>query len=378
MMDGGSALTPLKMTLRNLIRRPMRTSLTALGVGVGVVAIVAFSAIVLGLRGSTDASIHMNDAGLLVFQAGIAADILSALDEDDTRRKLAEIPEVRFGLASLWHLLRVEQQPFCLALGLRIEDAEWTEHEDLIAGRYLASNDEVLLGSVLSKLLDKGVGDTIRIGSEPYRVAGVFHTGVVFNDGAIIVSLPRLQQLANKKGQATTFQLYLADDADPYALAERMEARFPEWAVVADVNQYDKVDHGLAMADSLVWAVSFVALVVGSLIVTNTMWMSVLERTREIGVLRAVGWSPGGIVRLIVLEAVGVGVLGLAVGCVLGVVLAETTALMPVTQQFIDPQYDWAPFLRAAVIAVALSALGAVLPAWRASRISPAEALRYE
>lgn len=377
MLDHAIALTPLSMTARNLYRRPMRTSLTALGVGVGVVAIVAFSSIVRGLWGSTDAAIHFNDASLLVFEAGIAADILSSLDEDDTRKKLAEIPEVTFALASLWHLLPIERQPFCLAMGLRIEDME-RRREHMIAGDYIASDDEVLLGSVLSQLLDKDVGDTVSIRSEPYRVAGIFHTDVVFYNGAVVVSLPRLQLLANKVGRVTSFQVSLREDADPHEVAARMEERFPELAVVADVSEYHKVDQGLVMANSMIWAVSFVALVVGSLIVTNTMWMSVLERTREIGVLRAVGWSKGGIVRLIVLESMGVGLLGFMIGCLLGVGLAELTVMLPVTEQFLDPQYDAGLFLLAGVVAVALSVVGAVLPAWRAVRISPAEALRYE
>ncbi|MCH7719664.1 MAG: ABC transporter permease [Planctomycetes bacterium] len=377
MLDRVIALTPLSMTARNLYRRPMRTSLTALGVGVGVVAIVAFSSIVRGLWGSTDAAIHFNDASLLVFEAGIAADILSSLDEDDTRRKLAEIPEVTFSLASLWYLLPIERQPFCLAMGLRIEDME-RRREHLIAGDYIASDDEVLLGSILSGLLDKDVGETVSIRSEPYRVAGIFHTDVVFYNGAIIISLPRLQRLASKVGRVTTFQVSLREDADPHEVAAQMEERFPELAVVADVSEYHKVDQGLVMANSMIWAVSFVALVVGSLIVTNTMWMSVLERTQEIGVLRAVGWSKGGIVGLIVLESMGVGLLGFMIGCLLGVGLAELTAMLPVTEQFLDPQYGAGLFLLAGVIAVALSAVGAVLPAWRAVRISPAEALRYE
>ena len=151
-----------------------------------------------------------------------------------------------------------------------------------------------------------------------------------------------------------------------------------ELAVVADVSEYNKVDQGLVMASSMIWGVSFIALVVGSLIVTNTMWMSVLERTREIGVLRAVGWSKGGIVRLIVLESMGVGLLGFMIGCLLGIGLAELTAILPVTEQFLDPQYDAVLFLLAGVVAVALSVVGAVLPAGRAVRVSPAEALRYE
>ena len=68
---------------------------------------------------------------------------------------------------------------------------------------------------------------------------------------------------------------------------------------IADASEYNKVDQGLEMARGTVWAISFIAIVIGSIIVTNTMWMSVLERTREIGVLRAVGWSRRRVVLMI-------------------------------------------------------------------------------
>ena len=128
----------------------------------------------------------------------------------------------------------------------------------------------------------------------------------------------------------------------------------------------------------MVRAVSLIALIIGSIVITNTMWMTVLERTREIGVLRAVGWSRRRIVFMIILEATGVGVFACAIGCVLGVGLAELTTVLPGSQQFVAPVYDAVPFLLALGVAVSLSVLGALLPAWRAARISPAEALRYE
>jgi putative ABC transport system permease protein len=77
-------------------------------------------------------------------------------------------------------------------------------------------------------------------------------------------------------------------------------------------------------------------------------------------------------------EAAGVGLIGCLLGCPLGVGLAELTTSLPMAEQFFDPVLDAAPFLIALAVAVLLSVLGALLPAWRATRISPAEALHYE
>jgi putative ABC transport system permease protein len=147
---------------------------------------------------------------------------------------------------------------------------------------------------------------------------------------------------------------------------------------VASVSEYSKVDQGLEMAEGIVWTVTFIAVVVGSIIVANTMWMSVLERTREIGVLRAVGWSRRRIVLMIVLEAAGLGLGACFLGSVLGAALAWSTKWLPVSNLFVDPTFDAATFVLALAVALLLSMLGALMPAWRAARILPAEALRYE
>jgi putative ABC transport system permease protein len=373
----GSPLTQLRMTARNLARQPLRTVLTALGVAVGVIAIIAFSTMVRGLWDAVEQTVHLDNADLLVFQAGVAADIFSLLDEDETRAQLTALPEVTSAVGALWHILPVEKQPFCLMLGLRLEDMD-PEWEYLVRGRNPAAEDEIELGTIAQRMLGKDLGDTVLIQGEPYRAVGIFQTGVVFFNSAIVMPLPQLQRLAGKEGRVTVFQVRLRPGTDPAAVVTQIECDHPELAAVSSASQYRKVDQTLEIAQGTIWAISLLAVVIGSLVILNTMWMTVLERTREIGILRAVGWSRRRIVGMVLLEAAGVGLIGYALGCPLGVGLAELMTMLPGSQQFVDPMYDAGPFLLALGIAVLLSVLGALLPAWRAARISPAEALRYE
>jgi putative ABC transport system permease protein len=365
------------MTTRHLYRRPVRTSLTALGVAVGVIAIVAFTTIVRGWWRAANEVIHIDGADLIVFQANVAADLLSVLDEEKAQASLTAVPGVQRAVGSLWHLVRSEGHPFLLALGLRLNVPDYGD-ADLLRGRRPEVDDEVLLGSIAARMLDKDVGDRISIQAEPHRVVGVFQTKVVFLNGGIVLPLRRLQQLAGKQGQVTAFQVYVDPGADPETVARQIEQQCPELVAISGASEYSKVDQGLIMARGMVWAISLIAIVVGSIIVGNTMWTSVLERTREIGVLRAVGWSRRRIVFMIVTEAVGVGLVAVVVGCPLGVGLAKITTLLPVAEQFIEPALDLGAFLLALGVAVGLSVLGALIPSWRAARISPAEALRYE
>ncbi|UCG16806.1 MAG: ABC transporter permease [Phycisphaerales bacterium] len=373
----GHPLTLLGMTTRRLCRRPMRSALTALGVAIGVVAIVSLSTIVRGLWRTTDQAIHFGDADMFVFQAGAAADLLSTLEEDETRARLLSTPGVSRAVGSLWHILPVEDRPFLLVLGLQVEDVAAFGAE-LVSGHYPQAEDDVMLGTMASRLLGKRAGDAVTMQGRTYRVAGVFETSVVFYNGAIILPLPTLQRLAGKPGCVTLFQTYCEEDANVSAIADRVESDHPDLVAVASVSEYTKVDQGLEIANGMVWTVTFIAVVIGSIIVANTMWMSVLERTREIGILRAVGWSRRRIVFMIVLEAAGLGLGACVIGSALGMVLAWSTKWLPVSSLFMEPAYDAATLLLALGVALLLSMLGAVMPAWRAARILPAEALRYE
>jgi putative ABC transport system permease protein len=378
MDSGGSALTLARMTTRNLYRRPVRTSLTAIGVAAGVVAIVAFSTIVYGLWESVETTIHVGGTDLLVMQANVAADLLSVLDEEATRKKLLSVPGVEQAVGTLWHVVRTKEAPFCLLVGVRGADMG-VDPDALLRGRYPENDEEVLLGWITAKyVLEQDVGDQVEILDRRYRIVGVFRSESIFIDAAMVMRLPRLQELALKPGQVTVFQVYVREGFEVPAVSAEIERRFPEVVAIGEAAEYSKADQGLVIADSMIWAVSFVAIIIGSIIVANTMWMSVLERTREIGVLRAVGWTRGRIVATIILEAAGVGVIAALIGCPAGFGLAKLSAKLPVAEQFVQPVLSAEPFLIAVGVAVVLSVLGAVIPAWRATRISPAEALRYE
>ena len=373
----GRPLTLFGMSLRNLYRQPVRTVLTALGVSVGVVAIVAFGTMVRGLWTSTNAAIHFSEGDLMVFQSGVAADIFSTLDEEKTRAVLFADPDVVKVAATLWHFMPAPKMRIGFTIGLHPDEMR-AHAEHLIRGRAPAGDDEVLIGLIAARMLNKDVGDEMKLAQHTFRVVGVFKTNVVYFNGAVVMPLRRLQEIVHKEGQVTSFQVKVRPGADPEAVAERIDRGHPELTAIASVVQYKKVDQSLEVANDMVHMVSFMAIVIGSVIVTNTMWMTVHERTREIGVLRAVGWARRKIVAMLVIEAAGVGMIACLVGCLAGTGLAELATRLPMTSQFVDPVFDWQPFGIALTVAVVLSILGSALPAWRAARISPVEALRHE
>jgi putative ABC transport system permease protein len=119
-------------------------------------------------------------------------------------------------------------------------------------------------------------------------------------------------------------------------------------------------------------------LIVGGLGVLNTMLMSILERTREIGVLRALGWRRRDILTLILREALLLGSLGGLVSLIIGIVLAYLLSMAPLVGWVLQPQWSLGVFTRALTIALLLGIIGGLIPAYRATRLQPVEALRYE
>lgn len=377
--DKGLTLT--RMIWRTLHRQLVRTSLSALGVAIGVIAIVALGAVAKGLRASVQGSIKSSGSDMMIWQAGVAADIFSSLDEADTRKKLAEFSEIQDVAAGMSHLIRTPGARGVAALQIIIgiyPDEFGQQAQEPLEGRRFRTPNEIVVGYRFAEKQKLHVGAPIEIEGSTYQIAGTFRSGIVFYDGAIVMHIDEVRKIKNADGRVTSFNLRLKPDTDPMELGKRIEARYPELAAIADESQYNKIDQGLEASDDMVGAVSFIALIVGSLVIANTMWMSVAQRTREIGVLRAVGWPRRRIVGMVLMEALGVGVMGGGVGMGLGVLLAELTRSLPFSWQFMDPIYPPSIFLRAMGIALLLSLVGAVFPAIRASRIAPVEALRYE
>lgn len=370
-------LTLLGMTLRNLYRQRMRTLLTALGVSIGSASIVAFGSIARGMWASTQASLRFNQGDMMVFQRGVSADIFSTLDQQETTAALLADPGVQSVIPALWQIMPVWPTPFCFIMGLPIDEIQRNSGR-FIAGRPVQSAREVALGNVAAKTMRRVVGEKVQIGHSVFEIVGIFETDVVFFNAAIVVPLPALQDICKKSGLVTNYQVKLKPGCQSQEVARRLERNNAKLVAIAGADQYKKVDQGLEIANAVVGVIGFLSLVIGGVIVMNTMWMTVHERTREIGVLRALGWPSRRIVNMIMIEATCVGLLAWIIGSCAGMGLARLSAKLPIANQFVDPVMDWQPFAWAFAVAVLLSVAGGAAPAWRASRISPVEALRYE
>jgi putative ABC transport system permease protein len=134
----------------------------------------------------------------------------------------------------------------------------------------------------------------------------------------------------------------------------------------------------LKLVDNMAWLTSFIALVIGTVGVLNTMIMSVFERTREIGILRAIGWRRARVVRMILAESVLLALVGAVLGAIGAVLLTQALSMVPLFSGLV--RGDVAPHVvfLGFLIALAMGLVGGAYPAFRGARLLPTEALRHE
>jgi putative ABC transport system permease protein len=237
---------------------------------------------------------------------------------------------------------------------------------------------ETIIGEAASKELDKGVGDKLLLRETEFRITGIFETSSVFQSKGAAISLEKLQEMEKQEGYVTLIYVKLRDDADVESVSQSIEEQFPDLITIKSASEIGNVDKGLEIMDAASSAVSLLAILIGGIGVTNTMIMSIYERTREIGVLRALGWKRRRILSLVLGESMMLCLLSFPIGSSVGVLGAQLLSLHPIVGGILEPIFAPNTFVRALTVAFAVGLVGGLYPAYRASELSPAEAMRYE
>ena len=372
------AMSLATLVLKNLFRQRVRSLLTVLGIAVGVATVVALGAITGGLKGSSGEFIHAGGADLMVAQEGASDLSFSAVSVNDWRAIEAR-PDVERATGFMLEVADVESNPFFLLFGYEPESLA-TEPLELLSGRLLdpGAVDEALLGTDGAAELRAGLGSTVVLDDVTFEVVGVYRTGEQWRDSGAIVPLATVQRIASKTDVVTAIHVTVTVTADAHAVALAIERDFPQLAALEQPSDYGEVDQGFKIMDAANLAISVLAVGIGAIGVMNTMIMSVFERTREIGILRAVGWRGSRIIRMIVFESLALCMLAAALGMLGGVLATRAVLLVPAVSAFLEPAYTIDVFARALLVGVVVAIVGALYPAARAVRLSPMEALRYE
>ncbi len=388
--------------LRNLGRRKLRTTLTVLGITIGIWALVVFgsmankiTALVQG--GSTyyaDKVIVSDGSG---GTGGFSAVPMSMAVAD----QLAVVPGIDVVVPSVMMLM--DDQPSGVSMGVSpmiggtpagADQGHETFTVSYASGRALATSDEgthvTVLGSDIAQKYDKRVGDAIELRGVTFTVVGILEPTLTAPDQEALVPMQAAQQLlvaslppivqqgVSATQVATSMVVYLKDGADPEIVAAQIRRTLPDVATMTGKDFDQQVGSATAMLNAILFGIALISLVVGGLSVINTMAMAIAERTREIGIKRAIGGSRFRIVRELVAESALIGFIGGTLGLALGaivVIFGNEAGRSSGTVLF---QLTVGTAVTAILFATILGALAGFVPALNAARLDPITALRYE
>jgi putative ABC transport system permease protein len=366
------------LALRNLLRQKIRTGLTVLGMSIGITAVVALGVITHSVLQATGDLLTAGGSDFAIGRAG-SADLSFSILTEDHLEAVQAYEEVDHVVATVIVYSRVGSNPFFAQFGVRAEDLPYFDLP-LKEGRPLAAGatDEVMLGDKAADQLGAGIGDTVAIRDITFTVVGIFDTGAILLDGGAALPLETVWDYEDKQGQYTLFYVRAKPGVDVQALADRISDENPELATLVSVDDVGQVDQGLEILDAVNLGITILAVFIGGIAVMNTMVMAVFERTREFGILRALGWRTRRILQMVLTESLLLCLIAAVFGSVIAVLITEAIVLVPTIEAFISPEYTWQVFARGLAVGVGVALLGALYPAYRAARFAPAQAIRYE
>lgn len=362
------------MALQSLWQRSARTFLTLGAIGITVGGIMALEAVVRGSE--TMVSSMGGDAEIMIRQAGIADTGYSTIDER-VGKKLATMPNIRSVSGMLFTATMLpDAGSFFIIQGVAPNEYR-VQRVNVVEGERLTGNHQMLLGRMMADAMEKEVGETMELSGMRFKIVGIYESGSGWEEMGGMISLRDAQTFMGKPRKVSMYMLKLEDSTQARQIVDQINAQYPE-VHAALTGEFAEQMPDMENMDAMMAAISFLAIVVGGIGVMNTMLMAVLERTREIGVLRALGWRRRRILGLILQEAVLLGIFGGIIGIGIAFGLGALMGYIPMVGEAFEPIWELDVFTRAIGIAFMLSIVGGLYPAFRATRLQPVEALRYE
>ncbi len=362
-----------KLVIENLKHRWLRTVLCALVVGVQVMSILTL----IGLsRGMLEDSAHR--------ASGTGADIwlkpggTFSLSAGQVNEKFVDFVAKQPHVTNAVGVLMIPVQLITMINGVDIQQSEkMSGGFKLVKGELPRAPDDLLVDTYYAQQNKLQVGQTVKLLNHNWHLSGIMQGGVL---GRLVVQLKPLQQLTGNAEPARVSEILVK--LDNAALTNQEVTYFNQLLKgnLTAISARDFVSqfsvNNIPQLRAFIGVITVLAVVVGFLVVFLSMYTAVVERTREIGILKALGAKPFRILDILIREAV---LLAIA-GCLIGIVLsfaAKTLVMtiMPASLQVVNAP-DWWPI--AAAIALGGALLGAIYPGLKAARQDAIEALAYE
>ena len=360
-----------RLVIENLKHRPVRTAVSVVAIGVQVAMVLTLVGVSEGMLAESARQKKGTGADILVRPPG--SSILGF--SGDMSSKVVEVvrgfPEVDLATGTLV----LPTGNIDSVTGVNLEEfGKMSGGFKFVEGGPFQTPNDVIIDEVTSKMKKLHVGDSFKnMLNRDWRVCGVVESGKL---ARVFLPLDLLQDLGSRSNLVTWVFVKLKDNSKTDEMVKQFEQRLPDYKIYS-TDQFASlisIDN-IPMLKTFIRVVIGLGMVVGFLVVLMSMYTAVLERTREIGILKAMGASPGYILKLLLAETVFLAVMGSVAGILFtyGARWAMNT-FVPSMSTVIVP--SWWPY--ASAIAIVAAVIGATGPGLKAAKQDAIEALAYD
>lgn len=354
---------------------------------IGVITIVSLVSVTAGMRGIvTDIVDEMK--GVWVYEKD-AVDVPFSVLPASYEQEIESIPGVKLVMPQIWGMVTevndatpsVEGGITAGVVAYAGMDAvkERLREGDFFGvgiekGRMISPGETntIVLGNAIADSYDRRVGSKIELDDVEFTTVGIFEESLVM-DSYVVIPLKIARTMRGLDyDEVSSFEVQASNSREESKLETRIKFRFDDVEALTMQSAMDEMEGMMDTMDLAFILISMIALVIAGVGIINTMLMSVLERQKEIGVLKAVGWTEENIMQLVLWESILIGLGGGVIGNALGYGLVATI------NPFVPFNITVTPVImvQAMVFAAAAGLFGGLYPAWKISRIDPIEAIR--
>ena len=363
------------LVVSNIRQRPIRTLVSVAGVALGVCLVMLFTGLARGMSDDLQRR-AMNVRTEIIFTRPGSMQITGSTANLSTKyvESLKQIEGVEEALPVIKYIF----QGGGSGIGFeQIEGVEWEPFArvndiHIIAGRPPQAPDEIVIDEVKARNNKLKIGDPLKLfGDKPYRITAIYSP----ESGARVkMTLAAMQDALERPGKATYILIKVRNPDEQVAVAKRIDATLPGNKIQLTRDLFTSLEKSIPYLGVFLRILVGLAAVVSALVVMLAMYTTITERTREIGILKALGASRRYIVFIIESEALLISVVGLVAGFVLSFAIGHGI------HQFYGLYFEfgWGWGLTAAAIGILGGAFGALYPALRASNLDAVSALAYE
>ena len=364
---------------RNVWSKKARSIGLTFAVAFAVLTVVTLGVTSSGLEQSAAAIISVGKADFTVVQKDVSDTLASTIDTQQLAG-LRHTPGVTSAVGVLVEIEHINaDNPVFIEIGISPGDFAGFGVRVVAGSAYApTAAHEVMLGWRAAANLGLHVGSRFDANGTWNTVTGIYSTGNAFGDAGAMFPLPAIQGYNRVPGIVTLAFVKVAPGTSVAAVTRRVAFAQPVLTTIRTAAQFGRADRDLIYLQAAVNGSTVLAILIGAVIVGNTMLLSLFERTHEFGLMRAVGWTRRRMVALLLGESLLLALMGAALGVALSFAVAAGLAHLPALKGVLHPNFTEDVFWRALYTALGMTLIGALYPTIRAALLSPLKALSYE